>query len=132
MSQKQLSERENSISNDQPAIAGGNDGPEGDGNEGGGGLDLPIPSMTQKQLAVLAVLVVVVVAVVLHSRSSDSPTTETTTTTETDDESGSTEPETDDGKILVPEGTDDPLAGDEVIIEEFRKRGRISDGPSEE
>jgi hypothetical protein len=121
---EELRNRDASITK-TPTIAtdDGDYGGSSDGNDTGDSAlsSLPVPSLTKRQLLILAAICVVVTLIAIQRRDDGGSETASEEDIEElpdiDDQNG--------GEIEVPE-TDDPLAGDEIITQEFRERGYLN------
>ena len=124
---KQANQKQKTSSNDVPTLSDGGDD-QGDGGDDSGGL--PVPSMSKKHAAIIGGIAVVIIAWKLYKMSDGQHSNELAQAASQDFESEASVDD-DDGdqpEIRVPTAsTSDPLAGDEAVTEEFRKRGVLGE-----
>jgi len=130
----ELPEREASITNEQPDLAGDGDqdndaddqGDDGDDDGGGSSVGL-----TKRQGIILAVIGAAVLLYLLKRRSSNSgrrPQTLDEARGEDMTPQVDVEDEDDDETVEIPQDSAHPLAADEAVTEMMRESGRIGSG----
>jgi len=126
----ELPEREASITNEQPDLAGdGDQGNDGDdqGDDDGGGSSF---GLTKRQGIILGVIGAAVLLYLLKRRSGDSGSRRPQTLDEARDEdmTPQVDVEDEDETVEIPQDSANPLAADAAVTEMMRESGRIGSG----